>query len=70
MPAVMGFVGIFSYMAAATQDLISAALIGGGITMADDVRTYDFDQAILFWIGSSILSMLLAATLWNTKIRD
>lgn len=68
--AVMGFVGIFSYMAAATQDLISAALIGGGVTVADDVRTYDFDLAIMFWIGSSVLSMLLAATLWNTKIRD
>lgn len=68
--AVMGFVGIFSYMAAATQDLISAALIGGGVTMTDDIRTYDFDQAIVFWIGSSVLSMLLAATLWNTKIRD
>jgi hypothetical protein len=24
----------------------------------------------MFWIGSSVLSLLLAATLWNTKIRD
>lgn len=68
--AAMGFVGVFSYLAAATQETISAALISEGVTIANDIRTYDFDQAILFWIGSSVLSMLLAATLWNTKIRD
>ena len=33
-------------------------------------KVYDFDAAITFWIGASILSMLLAASLWNTKIRD
>ena len=65
-----GFVGVFSYLAAATQENISAALISEGVSMADGVRTYDFDVAVLFWIGSSVLSMLLAATLWNTKIRD
>ena len=68
--AAMGFVGIFSYLAAATQESISAALISRGVTIVDGVRTYDFDTAILFWIGSSVLSMLLAASLWNTKIRD
>lgn len=68
--AAMGFVGAFSYLAAATQENISAALISEGVSIIDGVRSYDFDLAILFWIGSSILSMLLAATLWNTKIRD
>jgi OPA family sugar phosphate sensor protein UhpC-like MFS transporter len=38
--------------------------------MIGGVRTYDFDIAIMFWIGSSVLSMLLAASLWNTKIRN
>lgn len=68
--AAMGFVGIFSYVAAGMQENLSASLISAGVTVVDGVRTYDFDIAVLFWIGSSVLSMLLAATLWNTKIRD
>ena len=68
--AAMGFVGAFSYLAAATQEGITATLISEGVAVVDGVRSYDFDSAILFWIASSILSMLLAATLWNTKIRD
>ena len=68
--AAMGFVGLFSYLAAGTQDVISGFLIGRDVTMVGDTRIYNFDAAILFWVGSSILSMLLAASLWNTKIRD
>ena len=68
--AAMGFVGAFSYLAAATQETISAHLISTGMIMDDGARSYDFDVAIMFWIGSSVLSLLLAATLWNTKIRD
>jgi len=68
--AAMGFVGVFSYLGAATQESISAILISTGTTVVDGIRTYDFDLAIAFWIGSSILSMLLAASLWNTRIRD
>jgi OPA family sugar phosphate sensor protein UhpC-like MFS transporter len=68
--AAMGFVGIFSYLGAATQENVSASLISTGVTMVDGVRTYDFELPVLFWIGSSILSMLLAATLWNTRVRD
>lgn len=68
--AAMGFVGVFSYLAAATQEYVSSKLIGQGMKMIDGARVYDFDAAIMFWIGSSILSMILGATLWNTKIRD
>jgi OPA family sugar phosphate sensor protein UhpC-like MFS transporter len=66
----MGLVGIFSYLGAGTQDVISAGLISAGIEVVDGTKIYDFDSAILFWIGTSVVSMLLAATLWNTKIRD
>jgi OPA family sugar phosphate sensor protein UhpC-like MFS transporter len=66
----MGFVGAFSYLAAATQDLVSASLISEGVQVVEGARQYNFDLAVLFWIGSSVLSMLLAASLWNTKIRD
>jgi OPA family sugar phosphate sensor protein UhpC-like MFS transporter len=68
--AAMGFVGVFSYLGAATQEFVSGTLISQGVTIIDGVRTYNFTAAITFWIGCSILSMLLAATLWNTKIRD
>ncbi len=68
--AAMGFVGAFSYLAAATQETVSAHLISQGVTIAAGARSYDFDVAIMFWIASSVLSLLLAASLWNTKIRD
>ena len=38
--------------------------------MAGDVRIYDFGPAIWFWIGSSVVSMFLAATLWKVKLRE
>jgi OPA family sugar phosphate sensor protein UhpC-like MFS transporter len=68
--AAMGFVGVFSYVGAAAQDYTTAKLLSQKMTMIDGVRTYDFDVAISFWIGASVLSMLLAASLWKTKIRD
>ena len=68
--AAMGFIGIFSYIGAAIQENISAHLIEAGVTMVDGVRVYNFDNAIFFWVGCSILSMVLAASLWNAKVRD
>ena len=68
--AVMGFIGIFSYMGAGVQDQISGILIENGTTIIDGVRHYDFSTAIAFWLGGSILSMLLAATLWKVKVRN
>lgn len=68
--AAMGVIGIFSYIGAAVQEQVSGLLIDRGMTMVDGVRTYDFGPAIWFWIGSSVISMLLAASLWRTKLRD
>jgi OPA family sugar phosphate sensor protein UhpC-like MFS transporter len=68
--AAMGVIGIFSYIGAAVQENVSGFLIDQGMTVADGVRTYDFHTVILFWIGSSVVSMLLAASLWRTKLRD
>ncbi len=68
--AAMGFVGVFSYIGAATQDYLTARLISQNMTIIDGVRIYDFDVAISFWIGASVMSLLFAASLWNTKIRD
>jgi MFS transporter, OPA family, sugar phosphate sensor protein UhpC len=68
--AAMGLIGIFSYIGAAIQENVSGQLIERGMTLADGVRTYDFGAVIWFWVGSSIVSMLLAASLWRVKLRD
>lgn len=66
----MGAVGAFSYLGAGIQELISGHLIGQGTTMVDGERTYDFSSAVIFWVGASVLSALLAATLWKVKAKD
>jgi MFS transporter, OPA family, sugar phosphate sensor protein UhpC len=68
--AAMGLIGIFSYIGAAIQENVSGQLIERGMTIVDGVRTYDFSTVIWFWIGSSFVSMLLAASLWRVKLRD
>jgi len=68
--AAMGFIGVFSYIGAALQDQISGHLIERGITIVDGVRHYDFSTVIWFWIGSSVLSFILATSLWRVRVRD
>ncbi len=68
--AAMGFIGVFSYIGAALQDQISGHLIERGVTMIDGVRHYDFSTVIWFWIGSSVLSFILATSLWRVRMRD
>ncbi|HKU14878.1 MAG TPA: MFS transporter [Steroidobacteraceae bacterium] len=68
--AAMGLIGIFSYIGAAIQENVSGQLIERGMTLVDGVRTYDFSTVIWFWIGSSFVSMLLAASLWRVRLRD
>jgi OPA family sugar phosphate sensor protein UhpC-like MFS transporter len=68
--SVKGIIGLFSYMGAATQDWISGYLIDSGKTVVDGAETYNFDKAFYFWIGASIVSMLLALTVWNVKPKE
>lgn len=68
--AALGFIGIFSYVGAAIQEVVSAHLINVGITQKSGLRLYDFEPAITFWVGASVLSMLLAASLWRARVRD
>ena len=68
--AAMGFVGVFSYVGAALQEWLSGHLIQRGMVMVDGVRHYDFSTAIWFWVGSSVLSLVLATTLWRVRLRD
>jgi OPA family sugar phosphate sensor protein UhpC-like MFS transporter len=68
--AVMGLVGVFSYLAAAIQENVSGVLIDRGTTLVDGVRHYDFDAPIAFWIGCSCVSAALSATLWRVRARN
>ncbi len=68
--AVLGLMGVVSYLGAAIQEQVSGHLLDRGMTMAAGVRHYDFSAAIAFWIGTSVVSLVLAATLWRVKLRD
>jgi len=68
--AAMGFIGIFSYIGAGLQDQISGFLIEQGSSMINGVLSYDFTKVVYYWIGSSIISMILAATLWKVKVSE
>jgi len=68
--AAMGIIGVFSYLGAGVQEFVSGMLIQEGSRMVDGVRTYDFSTPVVFWIGASVMSALLAVTLWKVKARD
>ena len=68
--AAMGVIGIFSYIGAAVQELVSGILIEQNMIVQGSDRIYDFGPVILFWIASSVISMLLAASLWRARLRD
>lgn len=65
--AAMGFIGIFSYVAAAIQEQISGILIDRGTTIVNGIRIYDFSTVKIYWISASILSLIFAITLWRVK---
>jgi OPA family sugar phosphate sensor protein UhpC-like MFS transporter len=76
--AAMGFIGIFSYIGAGTQDYISGKLINNSeisFNFISDgqqatVYLYDYTQPIMFWVGASVVSILLAGTLWHVRASD
>lgn len=65
--AVMGMIGVTSYIGAGIQDIVSGYLMEHNKIVVNGVVTYDFSFINLFWIGSSILSCLLALFVWNVK---
>ena len=76
--AAMGFIGIFSYLGAGLQDYISGKLIYDSemkivFSLGDKAPTvyfYDYSLPIVFWVGASVLSLILAASLWKVRARD
>lgn len=67
---VKGLIGMFSYIGAATQDWISGFLIDNSGIIVSGKMVYNFQNAFVFWIGASILSMILALTVWNAKPKE
>lgn len=66
----LGIVGVASYIGAGIQDVLSGYLIEGGKTTVDDATVYDFESAGELWIGSAIVSLVLATLVWNAKSPD
>jgi OPA family sugar phosphate sensor protein UhpC-like MFS transporter len=64
---VMGFIGIASYVGAGIQDIISGYLMEHNKTIINGIANYNFTSLISFWIGSSLLSLLLALLVWKAK---
>ena len=65
--AVLGIVGIASYVGAGIQDIVSGYLIGHNKMLVNGLVVYQFFASSIFWIGASTLSFILALTLWNAK---
>jgi OPA family sugar phosphate sensor protein UhpC-like MFS transporter len=55
---------------AAIQERISGHLIRQGTTIVDGVRQYDFSNAVIFWLATSVVSLVLAASLWRARTID
>lgn len=68
--AVKGVIGLFSYLGAATQDWISGILIERSARVVDGATVYQFDAALDFWLGASVVSLVLALAAWNQKPRE
>jgi len=68
--AVMGFVGVFSYLGASLQEQVSGQLIQHGMKVVHGTKVFDFGPAIYFWCGAAIVSLVLASSVWNVKPRD
>ncbi|OGQ14147.1 MAG: hypothetical protein A2138_27730 [Deltaproteobacteria bacterium RBG_16_71_12] len=67
----MGFVGFISYIGATVQEKLSGVLLHASTTvLPDGSKQYDFTTPISIWVGASVASMLLAATLWKVKSRE
>lgn len=68
--AAMGFIGVFGYLGAAVQDYVSGVLIDRGTTVVDGVRHYDFSTPAYFWVSASVVSVVLATSLWRVRARS
>ncbi|HEY3217099.1 MAG TPA: MFS transporter [Candidatus Eisenbacteria bacterium] len=68
----MGFIGFISYLGAAAQEKLSGLFLKAHtVVMADGTKHIsDWSAPIALWIGGSVASALLAATLWRVQPRE
>ena len=68
----MGFIGFVSYLGAATQEKLSGLYLKAHTVVGPDGAKHidDWSGPIALWIGGSIASLLLAATLWRVRHRE
>jgi OPA family sugar phosphate sensor protein UhpC-like MFS transporter len=65
--AAMGLVGVFSYLGAAAQNLVSGNLIEAGRIDTEGATTHDFGPVFGFWIATAVLSLALTALLGRMR---
>ena len=68
--AALGAIGVASYIGAGIQDVISGQLINDAAVVVDGETIYNFDAAGTMWIGSAVVSLVLALFVWNAKSPD
>lgn len=66
----LGIVGVASYIGAGCQDIVSGYLIEDAKTIVDGQALYNFDAAGWLWIGSAVISLVLATLVWNVRSPD
>jgi OPA family sugar phosphate sensor protein UhpC-like MFS transporter len=66
----LGVVGVASYIGAGLQDIVSGKLINDASTIVNGETIYNFDAAGRLWIGSAVVSLILALFVWNAKSPD
>jgi len=65
--AAMGMIGLFAYLGAAVQDVVSGYLIERTRFVVDGVVSHQFGAVFVFWIAAAVLSLGLAAVVWFAK---
>lgn len=68
--AAMGFIGLFSYLAAGVQDWLVGFFINAGKIVENGTINYNFDFFRIFLITAAIVSILLPLLVWRAKIRE
>ena len=68
----MGFIGFISYLGAATQEKLSGMFLKAHTLVGADGKKHidDWSGPIALWIGGSVVSLLLAATLWRVRHKE
>jgi len=66
--AAMGTVGLLAYGGAAAQDFVNGFLMDAAKTVVNGKVVYNFDNIMMFWMGSvALMVLLIVPTLWAKK---